>query len=279
MSTRVSEQLRADVNDLTATIAYVAGMDKKPTRYLCEPPPGEPEINWRSDPQQMRVRDARKLAHLSLEKQGFILHRDNDPGIDFDDDRRVRSNYYPIIERTIGELTNASAVLAFDHNVRSGSKEERLRRGVFPPAKLVHLDYTLASGPQRLRELTGRELPDGQAEYAVFVNVWRPILHAVEDDALAVCDVESLSSDDLMATDLIYADRKGEFYTVKFNPEHSWYYFPRMDTGEMLIFKCFDSRDRAFSRCVPHVAFQDPNAPPNARPRDSIEVRTIAFFK
>jgi hypothetical protein len=28
----------------------------------------------------------------------------------------------------------------------------------------------------------------------------------------------------------------------------------------------------------PHTAFEDPTSPPNARPRESIEIRTLAFF-
>ena len=44
-----------------------------------------------------------------------------------------------------------------------------------------------------------------------------------------------------------------------------------------MLFKCFDSTDRTRANCVPHSAFHDPMAPPNAAPRESIEVRTVAF--
>jgi hypothetical protein len=31
-------------------------------------------------------------------------------------------------------------------------------------------------------------------------------------------------------------------------------------------------------RCSGHTAFEDPTSPPDARPRESIEIRTLAFF-
>jgi hypothetical protein len=100
----------------------------------------------------------------------------------------------------------------------------------------------------------------------------------VEDDALAVCDTQSVGQSDLIATDLIYADRAGEFYNLIFKPEHRWYHFPRMRREEALIFKCFDSSDSERANCVPHSSFHDPEAPANAAPRESIEARTVAFY-
>ena len=32
------------------------------------------------------------------------------------------------------------------------------------------------------------------------------------------------------------------------------------------------------ARFTPHTAFDNPTSPPNARPRESIEVRTLVFF-
>jgi hypothetical protein len=254
-------------------------MVAKPARYLCEPPAGEPEMNWEPEPRQVWIGDAREIAdRLSLQREGFVLRSAPVPAIDFDDEEQVRSHYYPEIERLVLGLTGASSVLAFDHNVRSGSKEARKKRRAFPPARNVHADYTLKSGPQRAAEIAGHGLTSAGNRHIEFVNVWRPLQHEVETDALAVLDAESVLQDDLVATDLKYVDRTGEFYSVTFNPEHRWYYVPRMKPEEILIFKNFDSRDRSRANCVPHVAFADPGAGSSALPRESIEVRTIAFF-
>jgi hypothetical protein len=50
-----------------------------------------------------------------------------------------------------------------------------------------------------------------------------------------------------------------------------------MQLDEALLIKCSDSRPDV-SRFTPHTAFESPLTPPDARPRESIEFRTIAFF-
>jgi hypothetical protein len=42
--------------------------------------------------------------------------------------------------------------------------------------------------------------------------------------------------------------------------------------------KTYDSETGGRSRFVGHTAFEDPMTPPDARRRESIEVRTMAFF-
>ena len=63
-----------------------------------------------------------------------------------------------------------------------------------------------------------------------------------------------------------------------YDPEQRWYWFPRMRRDEALVFKVFDSERDGRARWTAHTAFDDPTAPPNARPRESIEIRTLAFF-
>ena len=54
--------------------------------------------------------------------------------------------------------------------------------------------------------------------------------------------------------------------------------FPRMARDEALVFKVFDSATDGRARFTAHSAFADPTSPPDAAPRESIEMRTIAFF-
>ena len=67
-------------------------------------------------------------------------------------------------------------------------------------------------------------------------------------------------------------------YSLTFSDEHRWYYYPRMSAGETLLLKCFDS-DPSRACFSAHTAFDDPNCPDDAPPRESIEVRTLAFFE
>jgi hypothetical protein len=50
-----------------------------------------------------------------------------------------------------------------------------------------------------------------------------------------------------------------------------------MTVDEALLLKCFDSRIDGRARFAPHSAFADPTTPPNAPPRESIELRTLVF--
>jgi hypothetical protein len=51
-----------------------------------------------------------------------------------------------------------------------------------------------------------------------------------------------------------------------------------MRADEVLLLKCMDSPAEGRARFTAHSAFDDPRAPSDARPRESIEVRTIAFY-
>src|ERR1700738_4921652 len=51
-----------------------------------------------------------------------------------------------------------------------------------------------------------------------------------------------------------------------------------MRREEALVFKVYDSLRDGRARWTAHTAFDDPSSPRNARPRESIEIRTLAFF-
>ena len=52
---------------------------------------------------------------------------------------------------------------------------------------------------------------------------------------------------------------------------------PGMTADEILLLKCFDSKTDGRARFAPHTAFADPTTPPDAAPRESIELRTLVF--
>jgi len=107
--------------------------------------------------------------------------------------------------------------------------------------------------------------------------VWRPMRGPLKHMPLALCDAQSVELHDLVATDLILRDRVSETYRLTYNPNHRWYYFPDMQRDEAILIKCYDS-DGSRARFTPHVSFDDPTTPPDAPPRESIEVRAFVFF-
>jgi hypothetical protein len=175
----------------------------------------------------------------------------------------------------------ADRVFIFDHTVRKRVEGSADVRGGGPrqPATRVHVDQTDLSGRNRVRE----HLPDEADELlkgrVQVINLWRPIRGPLLDAPLAMCDAQTLASDDLIASDLIYPGRNGETYSVKFNAGHRWLYFSKMSADEALLLKCYDSATDGRARFAPHTAFVDPTTPADAPPRESIEVRTLVFHK
>jgi hypothetical protein len=110
------------------------------------------------------------------------------------------------------------------------------------------------------------------------VNVWRPITGPVQSWPLALCDAQTLDMKDFVASERRFPDRIGEIYAVKYNPRHRWFYFSQMAREEVVFIKCFDSARDGRARLSAHSAFVDPTTPVDAPARESIEVRTLAFF-
>jgi hypothetical protein len=77
---------------------------------------------------------------------------------------------------------------------------------------------------------------------------------------------------------LISRDKVGETYRLTFNPGHRWFYFPRLERNEVILLKCYDSKEDGRARFTAHSAFDDPTSPRDAAPRERIEVRALAFW-
>ncbi len=259
------------------TLTYLARMPQRPVYYLYEPPPGAAWRNTKGDRHRMPVHDARQVAAPSLDREGFSLAHIQTAAGNLYDPVAVREVYYPEVERLVADSTGAVRVLAFDHNLRRASITGRGEDGVQGPVRYAHNDYTERSSPQRVRDLLGGEAESLLRRRFAVINVWKPIRGPVQDAPLAFCDARSIQPADLVPTDLHYRDRTGEVYSLTFNPAHQWFYYPDMQPDEVLLLKCFDS-DPTRARFTAHTAFDDPSAPPNASPRESIEVRTLAFF-
>jgi len=228
---------------------------------------------------RMTVRDGRAIANqLSLEREGFIFVKHETKVKDFFDEEDVRSVYYPETEQLVKENSGAKRVLVFDHTLRSADSAMREAKQISGPVRNAHNDYTEWSGPQRVRDLLPNEAAELLKRRFAVIQTWRPIRNPVEREALAIADARSIGTKELIPSSRVYPDRVGEVYHCTFNPEHRWYYFPRMKRNEAMVFKCFDSMKDGRARWTAHCAFDDPAGRPDAPPRESIEMRTLAFF-
>jgi hypothetical protein len=271
-----------------AQLNYLAPGDDTPQVRIYPPSSGLPVVKTALAPHVVSIGDARALApDLDLDAQGFELHERPTSFAAFYDEAAVRARYYPEVQGLVKELTGAHAVFVFDHNVRSLARAARGEHGVREPADQVHNDYTERSGPKRKLEIlaaAGRsQLAD---RHVAFVNLWRPIVGPVHDVPLAVCDARSVAAGDLVGTEILhYAEEdlatprhRGDVQSVRYNPEHRWFYVSAMRPEEFLLLKCYDSRRDGRARFVPHTAFEHPAPPAGFAPRESIEARTLAVF-
>jgi len=258
---------------------YLAPMAERPINLAYEPSPGVPRSTGVTEAHRMTIYNVRPVAvGLSLDSEGLALVTHNSAVRDFYDEDELRRVYYPEAERLVVEMTGAARVLVFDHTVRRRVWGGVDRSSGTPrqPVTAVHNDYTIKSGPQRVRDLMGEEAEELLNHRFEIVNVWRPIRGPLCDAPLAVCDATTVAFTDFVPSDLVYRDRTGEIYRVKYNPAHRWFYAPEMQADEALLIKCYDSAtDKA--QFTAHSAFEDPTAPADMLPRESIELRTLVF--
>ncbi|CAE6736997.1 hypothetical protein R69619_02291 [Paraburkholderia nemoris] len=263
-----------------AELNYLEFTGEKPVSYQYEPPPGVLKRSGVYRPHRVSISNARVApppGALSLDRNGFELHRHASALNDFSDPAKIESVYFREAEQLLKQATGARRVVVFDHTLRDGNPERR--NGVREPVKYIHNDQTFVSGPRRVRD----HLPTGEAERLLqgrvaIVNLWRPIRETVQSSPLALCDSRSITLNDLVASDLVYPDKVGETYALVFNPRHRWYYFPHMSPDEFLLLKIYDSAGDGIARLTAHTAFDDPTSPADAPPRRSIELRTLLFF-
>jgi hypothetical protein len=263
-----------------AELNYLAPMTERPRYYAYEPQAGEPRSNLEPEPHQVRIHTLRPIAaELGLDVQGFALRQQKSAVQDFWDDEEVRRVYYSEAEQFLKDVTGASRIYIFDHlqRRRVPGQQDRSRSGPRQPATRVHVDHTARSGPQRVRDLMGDEAEELLKGRVQVINMWRPIRGPLRDAPLAVCDSRTVGADDLVPSDLVYRDRTGETYSVRYNPAHRWFYVPEMQRDEALLLKIADTKEDISARFMPHTAFTDPTTPPDAFPRESIELRTLVF--
>lgn len=228
---------------------------------------------------RVAVRNGRLLAdRLSLDEQGFVFVEHKTQVTDFFDGEQLKSVYYPEVEQLIKSASGASRVVIFDHTLRSGDEGEREAKLIREPVLSAHNDYTEWSGPQRVREILLDEADALLARRFAIVQVWRAINQPIRANPLAIADAKSVQMEDWLVAERRYPQRVGQTYRLKYSPNHRWFYFPEMRRDEALVFKVYESEKDGRARFTAHTSFDDPMSPPNAPPRQSIEVRAFAFF-
>ncbi len=221
----------------------------------------------------MPVQDARAFRgadRQTLSRNGFELvsRPIREMAVNFLDHHQVVAHYYPHCADVVRDITGATMVAAFDHNIRSATGKQSAKRieggqQVQGPAHVVHGDYTLTSAPERLKKLTQSPgandtwraatnhsplLDSSRVANAIatgrfaIVNVWRNIAREpVARNPMALCDARTVRPEDLVVFEIHYADRVGENYFARPADTHKWYCFPAMTPDEALLITQWDS--------------------------------------
>lgn len=235
------------------------------------------------------VYDCRPIAEqMTLDEAGFAVLEHHTEFRDFYNPDRVRSEYYPESEALLKSATGALAVFIFDHNVRSKARSDRGDPGVRMPVDGAHNDYTLSSGPRRIREvLEENDALDLIDHRAALINVWRPIMGPVQDQPFAICDARSTTLEDFIPTDIQHFQEgnlnepslTGQIYSFKHSDAHRWFYVADMQPDDVILLKCYDTADDGRAVFTGHTGFRNPACPPESKPRESIELRTVVVYR
>lgn len=264
---------------VTGEVNYIGDMSERPRFYANDH--SRDFLNL--DPRTIRVEDVRDYGSTpSLDREGFTLVPHRSAVVDFRNVQEITRTHYREIERLLLDLSGADRVVVTAPGVLrfSEASPESGTLNNSRPARFIHIDVSDATA----RTFAERSLPSAarRVRRSVHFNVWRVLSPPPQDVPLAVCDARTLSAGDLVEADAIFDVRDGpewsfEALLVRHNPAHRWCYFPNMTRDEALVFKTNDS-EPGQPHHVPHTAFNDPTCPPGVAPRNSIEMRAIAYW-
>ncbi|MDF7774866.1 CmcJ/NvfI family oxidoreductase [Sphingomonas sp. AOB5] len=258
-----------------AIVNYLRPMADRPWSDVVD----QTKRNYEIEPTMVRIENAWPMVErLSLKDQGFIVRKHVSAITDYHDDAALMSVYAREMEALVKELTGADKAVVLETPVTRFSGRSRIQ-----PAYNVHMDFTYEGLANRMVE---RGIDLTSPEYRDFNRIcvyqtWRALSGPGQGSALAFADGHSVPAKDAIEADFIryHLDSEpgyNQFFLCNPNPDHRWYYFPRLEQDELLVWTGLDPADRAMLPM--HTAFIDATEQ-DAPPRDSIETRVYTFFR
>lgn len=271
-------------DSVIAPLNYLAERVEQLETWSYDPPDGRARFNGRLRAYQTTITNARECPEgISHEHHGFSCLRRASSVSDFLDEESIRKTGYAEAVEWVKDTLQTSAAIVFDHTYRRRLPDRPPLDGtggsfstVRTPVGRVHADFTPNSAPNRVAALMGYGTKDPLPPYRIY-GLWRPLnRRPLQDAPLALAKVSSVTTSELVPNAIIYPDRRGETYAILHSHRHQWFYFPAMQCDEVLLFLHYDSKSSPHIT-VPHTAFEDPTSPPDAKPRESLEMRILVF--
>ncbi|EGG11398.1 uncharacterized protein MELLADRAFT_102330 [Melampsora larici-populina 98AG31] len=222
---------------------------------------------------------------ISYEEFGTIIGSDER----FEVTKRYRTTTCDLLKTRLG----ADRVVAWNHHIRRSAvtpETEPDHPSSTLPATRAHVDQS----DNRAREAISSELGFKTSEElqawvsrggrATMINLWRPLKGPVRYAPLTVCDGRSVRPTELVRCN----DYFGEHFSVGYHESQRWYYISDQMPSEPILILCYDSAvdpvlnakidELHRASCCPHTAALSPENTDVTDTRESIEVRTYAFW-
>lgn len=232
-------------------------------------------------PAEVEIADARDR-DCSLDTEGFTLVAHKSALADLTDLDAVAKLHSGEIAELLKRVTGCDEVVMTPFGILRFSERlgENEAHDNSHPARFVHVDMA----KEAAAEARAKTAPEGRAiSRSAQYNVWRALSGAPQDVPLGLCAWPSIEGEDLIDCDAIFdpLDGSAEWsfpnYLLAQNPNHRWYYYSDMTPDEAIVFKTSES-DPARAQMMPHGAFDNPLAGPDAPARVSLEMRGTCYW-
>ena len=224
------------------------------------------------------IHNARLRDDLDLDGPGFVLVEHDSSVRDFRNKQTVMDVYFPEMKALILELTGAEAAYPVQfYQVRSHDPEH-----FFDAYSLyMHCDFSPSSWPKLGQSMIKSvdetcQYDESEWDFALY-NLWRPVGGEVQKDPLVLIDASTVDREDIVDYSAVKDNDKARAAVPLYNPNQKYFYVPNMQTSEVLVFKQMDSRADLALVC-PHTSFTDPTSQPDAKERESIDIRFVCVF-
>jgi hypothetical protein len=272
------------MDHVSATLNYLAPWSKTNRLYVA---PGGHMTTTQYAPRTVPIVNGRPFRDdFGLDTSGFTLLDHRSAVTDFGDAEQLDAVYTGEVIDLVREVTGTEHVVSTGWVIRRSGPE---LKGAQPPAPDVHVDIHPGRADARLA--AAAPFPGRPYRRAIMTSLWRAFSPPPQDCPLAILDYRSLDDAEGEVNLLLFTDKlpgPGEVPAIDdqdsqpagtvftYRPSHLWWYFPDMRDDEALLFKLHDT-DHSVAWRAPHAAFRDESAE-GAHPRESVELRTIAFF-
>ena len=143
---------------VSAQLNFIVRQETKPYFHSALLTGDTPRFFFETEARTVDIQDLRALDDASIDRQGFELVQHASSVRDLYDDDAVERVYYPELEALLLHRFGAERIVIFDSTRRSDRRGGAANPdGARRPAAHIHVDYTVDSGPKRMRDLLGEE--------------------------------------------------------------------------------------------------------------------------